>query len=86
MSGDHDDLEMVLELVLVEPVRFAQKAPGAVARDGVANLAAGHDPDCARLVRCREHVGDCQAAVIPATVIVDPPKLTGAQQVLLFRE
>ena len=86
MAGDHDDLEVVLELVLVQPIRFAQEPPGAVARHGIPNLAAGHNANRARLVRDREHVGDCQAAVIPASGVVDMPKLAVTLQTLAFRK
>ena len=86
VAGDHDDLEVVLELVLVEPVSFADQAAGTVAGNGIADFAARHNSNHARLVRRRQHMGDSQAAVIPAPVVVHALKLAGTQQVLTFRK
>ena len=70
----------------VDGLRFADEAPGAVARDGVADFPAGHNSDHARLVRRRKHVDDGQAAVVPAPVVVNTLKLAGTQQALAFRK
>ena len=86
LAGNHDDLEVVLQLVLIESVRFAEEAAGAIARDGIADFAAGHNPGRARLVRRVEHVGDHQAAIIPAPLVVDAPKLAVVLQALAFRK
>ena len=86
MAGNHDDLAVVLKLVLVESVGFAEEAPGAVALDSVTDFAAGHNSGRARLVRYRQDIGNHQAAVITATVVVNVPELTGTLQTLAFRE
>ena len=85
-AGDQNELHMLFQFVLVEPVRFAQEAPGAVANHGAANPAAGHDAESTGLagrVQCVQHR---EPAFDTVPVIVDAAKLSGALQAFAFRE
>jgi hypothetical protein len=72
--------------MLVEPVRFAQESPGAVADHGAANPAAGHDAESTGLAGRVQCVQYRKPTFDTASVIVDAAKLSGALQAFAFRE
>lgn len=77
---------VIVQLMLLEPVRFAEEAAGPVAVHCGANLAAGHHTERPRLRGRGQGVENGEPAFIAATMVVHLPELAGALQPLAFRE
>src|SRR5262249_30556627 len=86
VAGDHDDLNVVFEIVLVQSIRFAEESPGAVAGHGIADLAAGHETGGTGNGWRLQNMEDQQTTRPAAARFIDMAKLAVALQALAFRE